>query len=76
MATCARTFMRLSYASKNYILKNSTKNKYVGAWNFGPNKLNNLKVKEVVKVGKKFFNSKSKIIFKKKKILQVRKFIS
>lgn len=57
----------LMLAKKLYFEKNSTKNKYVGAWNFGPNKLNNLKVKEVVKVGKKIFNSKSKIIFKKKK---------
>ena len=43
------------------------KNKYVGAWNFGPNKKNNLKVKEIVNYGKKIFKSKSKIILKKKK---------
>ena len=57
----------LMLAKKLYFEKNSNKNKYVGAWNFGPNKLKNLKVKEVVKIGKKIFNSKSKIILKKKK---------
>ena len=57
----------LMLAKKLYYEKNQSKNKYVGAWNFGPNKLHNLKVKEVVKVGKKIFNSKSKIILKKKK---------
>lgn len=40
---------------------------YNGAWNFGPNKKNNLKVKEIVKIGKKIFKSNSKIKFIKKK---------
>ncbi len=42
-------------------------NRYNGAWNFGPNKKNNLKVKQLVLIGKKIFNSESKIILKKKK---------
>ena len=41
------------------------KEKYVGAWNFGPKTKNNLKVKELAYFGKKIFRSKSKIIFKK-----------
>ena len=42
-------------------------NRYNGAWNFGPNKKNNLKVKQLVLIGKKIFNSMSKIVLKKKK---------
>ena len=40
---------------------------FEGAWNFGPNNQNNMKVIEVVKFGKKFLKSKSKINFTKKK---------
>jgi CDP-glucose 4,6-dehydratase len=42
-------------------------NRYNGAWNFGPNKKNNLKVKQLVLIGKKIFNSMSKIVLQKKK---------
>ena len=41
--------------------------KFAGAWNFGPNVKNNMKVIDVVKYGKKFLNSKSKIKITKKK---------
>jgi CDP-glucose 4,6-dehydratase len=41
-------------------------NRYNGAWNFGPNKKNNLKVKQLVLIGKKIFNSMSKIVLQKK----------
>ncbi len=41
--------------------------KYTGAWNFGPNFRNNMKVIDVVKFGKKFLNSSSKIKFTKQK---------
>ena len=39
--------------------------KFIGAWNFGPNKKSNLKVIEVANFGKKFLKAKSKIIIKK-----------
>jgi len=45
-------------------------NKYNGAWNFGPNKKNNLKVKQLVVIGKKIFNSVSKIILIKRKFYE------
>ena len=57
----------LKLAEKMYFDKN---NKFVGAWNFGPNKNKNLKVKEIVKIGKTILNSKSRIIFKKKKFYE------
>ena len=38
--------------------------KYVGSWNFGPNNIN-LSVLELAQLGKKIFNSNSKIIIKK-----------
>lgn len=38
--------------------------KYVGSWNFGPNNTN-LSVLNLAKLGRKIFNSKSKIIIKK-----------
>ena len=41
--------------------------KYTGSWNFGPNKRNNLKVKEIALIGKKILSSSSRIIIKKKK---------
>tara|TARA_B100000579_G_C22716958_1_gene797370 strand:+ start:36 stop:1115 length:1080 start_codon:yes stop_codon:yes gene_type:complete len=41
--------------------------KYSGAWNFGPNVKNNLKVKQIASIGKKIFHSKSKIVIKDKK---------
>ncbi len=40
--------------------------KYVGSWNFGPNNIN-LSVLKLAQLGKKIFNSKSKIIIKKNK---------
>lgn len=58
----------LKLAKKLYI--NSKKKKYTGAWNFGPNKTNNLKVKEIVEFGKKIFKSNSKVILKKKKYFE------
>ena len=51
----------LKLAEKLYVKKNLS-----GSWNFGPNKKNNLKVKKLVLIGKKIFNSNSKIVFKKK----------
>jgi len=42
------------------------KKKYEGSWNFGPRKKSNLKVIEVAKFSKRFLNSKSKIVIKKK----------
>jgi len=41
--------------------------KYEGAWNFGPNPRSDLTVLEVVRFGKKFLKSKSKIVIKKNK---------
>ncbi|MDB9760438.1 CDP-glucose 4,6-dehydratase [Pelagibacteraceae bacterium] len=41
--------------------------KFRGAWNFGPNLKNNMKVIDVVKYGKKILDSKSKIKFEKQK---------
>ena len=38
--------------------------KYIGSWNFGPNNIN-LSVLNLAKLGKKIFNSKSKIIISK-----------
>ncbi len=46
------------------------KRKFVGAWNFGPNTRNNLKVKEIAEIGKKILSSKSKIIFRNKKFYE------
>ena len=40
--------------------------KFVGPWNFGPNKKINLSVLNLAKLGKKIFNSKSKIIINTK----------
>ena len=40
--------------------------KFVGSWNFGPNNIN-LSVLNLAKLGKKIFNSKSKIIINKNK---------
>ena len=50
MATRFRPIMYgyLKLAEKLYY-----KNRFNGSWNFGPNKKNNLKVKKVVKFGKK-----------------------
>ncbi len=39
--------------------------KFIGSWNFGPNKIN-LSVLNLAKIGKKIFNSKSKIIIDKR----------
>ena len=44
--------------------------KYTGSWNFGPNKRNNLKVKEIALIGKKILSSRSRIIIKKKKFYE------
>ena len=44
--------------------------RYNGSWNFGPNKRNNLKVKQLVLIGKKIFKSKSKILLQKKKFYE------
>ena len=49
-------------ANKLYFSK-----KFSGSWNFGPNKKNNLKVKEIVKIGKKIFKSNSKISYERMK---------
>ena len=52
-------------------------NKFVGSWNFGPNNVQ-LSVLNLAKMGKKIFNSKSKIIVenKNKKKLHEAKFLS
>ena len=42
--------------------------KYIGAWNFGPNKRQNLKVIDLVKKIKKKFNANSKTALKKCKV--------
>ena len=47
--------------------KNFNNSKFNGPWNFGPNTNKNLKVKQLVLIGKKIFNSKSKIILTKKR---------
>ena len=49
--------------------KLSSKNgsKFAGSWNFGPSKVN-LSVLNLAKLGKKIFNSNSKIIIEKKGI--------
>ena len=52
----------ITLANKLYYSK-----KFNGSWNFGPNKKNNLKVKEIVKIGKKIFKSNSKISYEKMK---------
>jgi CDP-glucose 4,6-dehydratase len=44
--------------------------KYIGAWNFGPNSKNNLKVYNVVNYGKRILKSKSKILIKKNKLYE------
>ncbi len=56
-------FGYLALAERLYYDK---KNKFVGSWNFGPNKKNNFKVKDVARFGKKILNSKSKIVITKK----------
>ena len=43
---------------------------YTGSWNFGPNKRNNLKVKEIALIGKKILNSNSRIIIRRKKFYE------
>ena len=53
-------FGYLKLAKKNY-----NNSRFNGSWNFGPNTNRNLKVKQLVQIGKKIFNSKSKIILKK-----------
>tara|TARA_B100001057_G_C22731329_1_gene903911 strand:- start:223 stop:1290 length:1068 start_codon:yes stop_codon:yes gene_type:complete len=50
--------------------KNFNSRKFNGAWNFGPNLKNNLKVKHIVLIGKKIFNSNSKIYLKKRKFYE------
>ena len=54
-------FGYLNLAEKLYHNK-----KFEGAWNFGPSKKSNFRVIDVAKFGKKFLNSKSKILIKKK----------
>jgi CDP-glucose 4,6-dehydratase len=44
--------------------------KFNGSWNFGPNKKNNLKVRELVKIGKKIFKSKSQVVLQKKRFYE------
>jgi len=48
-------------------LSSKNGNKFAGSWNFGPSKVN-LSVINLAKLGKKIFNSKSKIIIEKKGI--------
>ena len=53
------------------LAKKIYKNKrYNGSWNFGPNKKHNLKVKQLVLIGKKIFKSKSKILLRKKRFYE------
>ena len=58
-------------------LFNKNGQKFIGSWNFGPNKIN-LSVLNLAKIGKKIFNSKSKIIIEKrdKKKLHEAKYLS
>ena len=56
-------FGYLILAEKLYFDK---KRKFVGSWNFGPNKKNNFKVRDVANFGRKILNSKSKIIITRK----------
>jgi CDP-glucose 4,6-dehydratase len=58
-------FGYLKLAEKLYLDK-----KYIGAWNFGPNSRNNLKVYNVVNFGKRILKSKSKILIKKNKLYE------
>ena len=44
--------------------------KYSGAWNFGPNVKNNMKVIDVAKFAKKVLNSKSSIFITKQKFYE------
>ena len=53
--------------AKKLFEESPNRKRYAGPWNFGPNKKKNLRVKDLVKIGKKILNSKSKIILKKKK---------
>ena len=55
-------FGYLKLSKRNYNNK-----RFNGSWNFGPNTTNNLKVKHLVLIGKKIFNSASKIMLKKNK---------
>ena len=48
---------------------------YSGAWNFGPNRQNHLKVKQFAKLFKKKLKSKSKIFFKKKQDKREKNFL-
>jgi CDP-glucose 4,6-dehydratase len=58
-------FGYLTLAEKLYL-----DNKYIGAWNFGPNSRNNLQVYNVANYGKKILKSKSKILIKKNKLYE------
>tara|TARA_B100000700_G_C14888388_1_gene781507 strand:+ start:81 stop:1157 length:1077 start_codon:yes stop_codon:yes gene_type:complete len=51
-------------------LFNDNGKRYVGSWNFGPNKKNNLKVKQIIFIGRKILNSRSKIVIQKKKFYE------
>jgi CDP-glucose 4,6-dehydratase len=55
-------FGYIKLAEKLYLSKNK---RFVGSWNFGPNR-KNLKVLDLAKIGKKIFNSKSRIIVNNK----------
>jgi len=55
-------FGYLRLAEKLYLSKNK---KFVGSWNFGPNR-KNLKVLDLANIGKKIFKSKSRIIINKR----------
>jgi CDP-glucose 4,6-dehydratase len=55
-------FGYIKLAEKLYLSKNK---KFVGSWNFGPNR-KNMKVLELANIGKKIFNSNSRIIISKK----------
>jgi CDP-glucose 4,6-dehydratase len=55
-------FGYLKLAKKLYLSNNKS---FVGSWNFGPNR-KNLKVLDLANIGKKIFNSKSRIIISKK----------
>jgi len=58
-------------------LFNKNGQKFIGSWNFGPNNIS-LSVLNLAKIGKKIFNSKSKIIIdkKEKKKLHEAKYLS
>jgi CDP-glucose 4,6-dehydratase len=58
-------FGYLKLAKKLYSSK-----KFIGAWNFGPNKKNNMKVIDVAKFGKNLLKSRSKIKITKQKFYE------